>query len=325
MFVRTVLQNTSKYWSTIIGRQDEKEQLDMSLADATASRRSVKTVVSKGKRSGKYKSPIQHTNFIKSKQTTMKKNTFFLIVTFLTMLILNSCKSEVENNVMEVNKQCPIELNSTCKITALEFENGIITYRFTLDEEFNNMTALSKHPSKLHVNALNAVTGSEGDVRELYELAAKEGFSIRFVYKGNNTGKEATVMLFASQIKRALNENIDAGISKLEAEINFANISMPMNLENGVVIRKIEFQDNVVCYLCDIDEEQISINLLKKNIDELKRNILLELKGMSKKDKLLFEMIREGGYLFAYKYKGTTTGKEVTLTFSNSEIAEILQ
>lgn len=39
---------------TIIGRQDEKEQSDISLTDATASRRSVKIVVSKGKRSGKY-------------------------------------------------------------------------------------------------------------------------------------------------------------------------------------------------------------------------------------------------------------------------------
>ena len=254
----------------------------------------------------------------------MEKNKFFLIMMFLSMLILNSCKSEVENSVIEVNKQCPIELNSTCKITALEFENGIMTIRITLDEEYTNMTALSIHPSTLNINALHAVTGSEDDVRKLYELAAKEGFSIRFVYKGNNTGKEVSVILFASQIERALNENKDAGISKLEAEINFANISMPLDLGGGIVMRKIEFQDNVVCGLCDVDEEQISINLLKKNINELKRVIPQELKGIPKKDKKIYEMIREGGYLFAYKYKGTTTGKEVTVKFSNSEIAEIL-
>ena len=40
--------------STIIGRQDEKEMSDISLTDATASRRSVKITVTKGKRSGKF-------------------------------------------------------------------------------------------------------------------------------------------------------------------------------------------------------------------------------------------------------------------------------
>jgi len=119
-----------------------------------------------------------------------------------------------------------------------------------------------------------------------------------------------------------LNEKEDKGISRLEAEINFANISMPIDEGNGIIFRKIEFQNKVVYYLCDVDEKQISIDNLKKNESELRRSLKQDLKGLSEEDKQFLEMIKEEGCSLAYKYKGTTTGKEVIVMFSNDEVME---
>jgi hypothetical protein len=245
----------------------------------------------------------------------------------LPIFVLGSCTEGdvIETFAKEVNKECPIALSSVNNITAVEFENKTLTYRITMDEEFTNITALSKHISTLRLNALAMITGSDGNVRKLYEAAAGEGVSVRFVYIGSLTGQETSVLLSSYQIERALNEKKETGISALEAEIKFANISLPIDTGDGLIVRKVGLYDNTVYYVYDVNEDLISMSELKKNASECKRGLIRDFKESSVEEKKMFEMMFEEGCSLACKYKGTTTGKEVTIIIDNNEIAEILR
>lgn len=99
------------------------------------------------------------------------------------------------------------------------------------------------------------------------------------------------------------------------------NRNLPMDLGNGLVLSRAEVSGNYVVYVCDVDEDYVSIDNLRNNSYEVKSNIRSTIANTS--DDPFLPYLKNLGMGVAYKYVGTTSGDEVYIEFSPEEVAEM--
>ena len=91
----------------------------------------------------------------------------------------------------------------------------------------------------------------------------------------------------------------------------------------GTTLVSIGRLGDTVSYLFELDEEVVDMSLLKDYLDEAKENFRQELESPTTTPNIFISLVCRTNKSLRYVYRGKTTGKELTIEFTNAELRNI--
>lgn len=111
--------------------------------------------------------------------------------------------------------------------------------------------------------------------------------------------------------------------TKLQIQLELANKQCPISLGEMGEISGITYEDNVVTFNYEMNEEYIDFDQIKANSTAMKENVIIFLQNSEGAIKNLIAEIKNDGAGLAMAYKGKQSGKTFTITLTPEEIASM--
>lgn len=248
-----------------------------------------------------------------------------LLLACLSLVLLTGCsqKTKLKLAIEVANKQCPISVGAGGEITSIDFNGTDVVYSLVMSEEYVNLEALEKNPEVMK-SAISAMFNNPtGGVKEMLELVVGCQSGIKVIYKGKNTGKEASCYLDTEDLKKFLNPGMSREESdrrKLEELVRVTNVSCPMTIDESTTLDRLTIEADNVVYNYTVDEKEVSMDDLKASAAQLKQNIKASLNVSDPSLKAFLEACMKDNKGLVYRYKGNTSGKLMDCVFEVPEI-----
>lgn len=158
----------------------------------------------------------------------------------------------------------------------------------------------------------------------MHDLVMDAKASVRFVYKGKDSGDTFEVMLTADELNVAENSTSPDAEDKLNAEIEATNMQLPMMVDEATVLEKVIAESNSVVYLYQLDESMINIDDVKGNADAAKENVRNSLVNGGPIVLTFVKKVFDTGRDLRYRYTGSESGESMEIVFTLDEMQDIL-
>ena len=106
----------------------------------------------------------------------------------------------------------------------------------------------------------------------------------------------------------------------LKADIEESNKSCPMDIEEGLTIKKMYMDGDYVIYYVVCDEDVVDMDVLSQNKSKLRRIIKKNLNNADENIREFKRMCKNANKGIGYKYVGDTSEKSFSIRFSSSEL-----
>lgn len=106
----------------------------------------------------------------------------------------------------------------------------------------------------------------------------------------------------------------------LKADIEESNKSFPMDIEEGLTIKKMYMDGDYVIYYVVCDEDVVDMDVLSQNKSKLRRIIKKNLNNADENIREFKRMCKNANKGIGYKYVGDTSEKSFSIRFSSSEL-----
>lgn len=258
-------------------------------------------------------------------QNLLRSSGRIMLLACLSMVLLAGCnqKSKLKLAIEVAGKQCPIDLGVVGEVTNIAFDGTDVVYTMTVNEDYLNLEALDKNPDAMKAAASAMFVNPQGAIKEMLELVIQAESGMKFVYKGQTSGKEITCQLSADDLKNLLNQDIsqeESDLNKLEEQVKMTNVSCPMAIDEATTLDKLAIETDRVMYYYTIDEKSIDMASLKENEEEMKQNVKSSLNVSEPALKMFLEACLKCNKGLGYYYKGNTSGESLEFTFTVPEI-----
>lgn len=97
-------------------------------------------------------------------------------------------------------------------------------------------------------------------------------------------------------------------------------MNFPQTIEEGLVVVKCSYINNEIVYSCTVDEDIYDMKILEANKDEMKKEMKMYLLGQEPDLKQLRYLVDRYQTNIVYLYKGTLTGKVVSIKIYPNEL-----
>lgn len=234
-----------------------------------------------------------------------------------------SQKTKLEAGIEAANKQCPISLGMAGEVTAIRFDGKNVVYELSVDEAFLNLEALGKSPEAMKAGIGTMLSNPKGDVKKTLELVIETGSGIKYVYKGKQSGKEASCYLNTDELKQLLDANLsqaELDRRQLEEIVNLTNASLPMAVDQATQLDKLSIEEGQVVYDYTIDESKISMSVLKERQAQLREQIRSSWSAGDVSMKMFLDACRKCGKGIGYRYVGNASGEMLYIVFDSAEV-----
>ncbi|MCD8183264.1 MAG: hypothetical protein LUE99_09425 [Bacteroides sp.] len=224
------------------------------------------------------------------------------------------------------NKQCPISMGTAGEISSISFDGKDVVYNLTMNEDYLNLETLEKNPESMKSAVSAMFQNPKGEIKQMLDMVIGAKSGIKFIYKGDNTGKEVECYLNTDDLKGILNQDMSAEESdqqKLEQLVNVTNISCPLHVDEATVLDKLTIEGDDVVYNYTIDEEGVDMATLESNKEQMKQSIKSSLNRNDPSLKTFLETCAKNNKSLIYRYIGKTSGKKVECVFTASEVKRL--
>ena len=209
------------------------------------------------------------------------------------------------------------------QVQSVTYDDNQVVFNYSIKEDFIQIESLKNDPNTMKKSAKTLFSNPESDMKKFCELMVKSEASIKFVFKGESSGKTAECTLSTKDIQEAMNNHSISPQDKLDAAIESANAMMPQSLGNGLTINKMAMIGDNVTYCYSVDESVLSIDVLSQNSSSTKINICSLLMSKDPTITNLAKMIIDADKNLAYKYIGENSEKSFEIVFSKEELQDM--
>ena len=253
----------------------------------------------------------------------MKKIILLLSISSL-LFTLSSCgdhkaKMDLKKVTIELNRQCPMKFDVATCIGA-KIQDGNLVVDYVYDEESIKLDHLKDQSEMTKRHLAESFFNSK---EEFGNLLIRAGYGFTANYKGSKTKDTTTVHLINDEIKRVM-ENPATKNEILDWEVQITNSMLPMAVDEATTLVSLDQQDGAVSYVYDVDDEQVNMSTMSAVKDEIKENLKQELAqewtSPTSTSKEFLTLVCRTNKALRYVYRGKTTGKEIVIEFSNSEL-----
>ena len=235
----------------------------------------------------------------------------------------SQARSQLKKIVKELNSRCPLESDCfVCVGAQIEDDNVVASY--IVDENVMNLDLLKNKPDMVKKFGGSALFTESP---ELADLIISSGYGLILKYKGSQS-KKLVPIHFTNQdvkdIKNAPQDNEDI----LNWQIESSNAVLPQQVDEITVLTSITRDGQDVAYNYELDDEAMDMAFFNDHLDEMKANLSDELEALNSpmsSFKPFMKLLCRTNKNLLYVYKGKHSGQTVTITFTNSELRDIIQ
>lgn len=112
--------------------------------------------------------------------------------------------------------------------------------------------------------------------------------------------------------------------TRLKAELVAGNKDLPIDLGNGIILIRMYLSGDTVMYIYECDENTISMENLENNRSTLISEIKKTLSNPTPEVAEFMKLCVKSGKNVGYTYVGDTSGKKITIRFSNAELKRLI-
>lgn len=258
-------------------------------------------------------------------QNLLRNSGQIMLLACLSIVLLTGCdqKSKLKLAIEVAGKQCPIDMGAAGEVTSIVFDGTDVVYTMMMNEDLLNLEALDKNPDAMKSAVSAMFRNPQGAIKEMLEMVIQADSGMKFIYKGQTSGKEINCRLGADELKSLLSEDMpqeESDLKKLEEQVNMTNVSCPMAVDESTTLDKLAIEADKVMYYYTIDENSIDMASLKGNEEEMKQNVKSSLNVSEPALKMFLEACLKCNKGLGYHYKGNTSGESVELSFTVPEI-----
>lgn len=94
-------------------------------------------------------------------------------------------------------------------------------------------------------------------------------------------------------------------------------------LEPGIVWETTKREGDCVYYCYKVDEGDVNMDAMEKNLSEIKKNIFFDLLRLKGDEKLGFQRMADAHMQLIYRYEGSITGRTLELTLTPDDLDRI--
>ena len=256
-------------------------------------------------------------------------NIISLLITSIIALLASGCvnnssRLELLNGIKAINERCPI-YNETGTLTHVDVQDNLITFNYTINKQtgydIGKMKGNEGLFSELFVQ--NLVSNRLLHQDEFTNLVITSGYGLQVNYRDADSREEVQFTVSNDEIKLAKQSPADTE-RILELGIKATRLQLPTVVDEATTFADIELTSERLTYFYDIDEEQVDINLLKAAVDEIRKVTEQDLRSNENTViGLYIKMSRQTGRGLSLVYRGTQSGEEVIIDFSNDELRSI--
>lgn len=229
---------------------------------------------------------------------------------------------ELKAAIDVVKLMCPMSMGAAGEMTSVDYENGVVTYEYDLNEQFANVEVMAKNPEMVKKTA-SANFSTNANMKMLLERLVAVNGQMKYVMHGKTSGAVASATMTTEELKAVLEAKPDPQAA-LELSLEMANMQMPMRADPRLVIKEVKLLGDNVTYICEVDENQLSIDLMRQNVAAMKNQMKNSVSMMGMADRLFMQQVVEAGKNLAYKYVGNKTGKSLTVLITRAELSDVL-
>lgn len=247
----------------------------------------------------------------------------FLLTTVLCFISCGLGHSKLRNFVEQLNKEMPKSYGIMGVALSWQYEDGNVIVNYKINENFVDIDGIRENPELFKESAKILCNDMKNDygAKKLLTMMDECDAGLVLHYIGNKTGKEVYVTLSSEEVKSALkSDNEYSPLALLEQEIKVTNVHMPLNVENGVVVKNLVLDDDMVVYNVIMDESLYSIAALRSNEMSLRDNLRSNISNNDPGMVRFIQICKKANVAIAYKYIGDTSGDSFLVRFECDEL-----
>ncbi len=241
-------------------------------------------------------------------------------------------RSEFAKMVERADRDCPIPAAmGKGAITGIKLENGYVTYYLSYEPNFYNVLSRIQNDIKTKESLLmcflcvNAQGNNQGDY--LMDALIDMGYGLRVVITESAAG-QFELSASVDDIKKLrekykLNPH-EALYNLLTISIEAERTSLPLVLDEGMVLTDYRLEGDNIVLVIQIDENIYSIDEMHANKEIIKASMINE--GLSQPEsKAMLDMCKVSHTGLIYRMYGNSSRKKFEVELTSSEICQIVQ
>lgn len=231
--------------------------------------------------------------------------------------------------IEKANQSCPIPVaGGAGYVSAIKLEDNNVTYYIHYNEKNNNPMLSEKNQENLKemlIMSLLCMNGQEyGQGDFLVSKLIDEGYGLKVVCidsNGKNIKSVATIDDLKS-LKDKFHQNPHEALYRiLEMEIEAERTSLPLKIDEGMVIINYGLDGENIIITISIDENLYSLNELRKQKDFFKQTILQE--GIRDPEtKGLLDLCKVSHTGLVYRMTGSHSKRHCDILITSDEIRQ---
>ena len=162
------------------------------------------------------------------------------------------------------------------------------------------------------------------DLKSFVETVLDAQATLEFVYEGSLSGKKFSVVIKPEELKQAQHASPLTPEESLDIVVQMANAQAPMTVGEGITMTAMKKEGDGVYYIYEVSNDMLFANL-QANTEQGKALIRQSLENLSEIEKADLRKIPAAGKFLGYRYANTSTGQQVEITFTTSQLDDMLR
>lgn len=239
-------------------------------------------------------------------------------------------QNELKKLVEKENSSCPIQRPPFGTLNSVDYdqEKNEVSFNLSVNDAHMDFSFDNKEHEKLMKESFGLVFVAS-DAKEFLKHVKKAEASVAVVLKSNVSGKRLTLSYSPKEVADIYSQTLtDEQIKRklLEINLKMAQSSLPMNLGDGMLMKSISLDGDVLVYSCELQESaEFMVPQIKGQqevLDEVKEEMRKELYHDAE-TRSLIESLRELGYGMKYVYVGDLSDDSFEITWTPEELKAI--
>lgn len=257
---------------------------------------------------------------------------FFIVmigIATIGRILLSATESTFEGQVKKANKECPIPVaGGSGNIISIKAIDKQVVYTLEYDSKSIKLDRISSAPTeykRVIVLSSSLLNGQNGNGDKFMNFIIENGYGIKFIII-SNSGDKFEISVTNGELKALLKEAKDCPAKAmkeiLEWQINDEGMSLPIKLDEGLMLTEIFCDSANLVYRVEV-EEPLSISDIATANTEENRAEVLKMLYSDPTSKANMDMCAVGKFNLIYRYVASNKTDSCDMLFSHSEISDI--
>ena len=241
-------------------------------------------------------------------------------------------RSEFARMIERADRDCPIPAAmGKGAVTSIKLEEGYVTYYLSYDNGYFNLLSKLGNEEKVKQAILmcflciNAQGGNQGDL--IMDLLIRFGYGLRVIITQSANGqfdfRASVEEIKTLREKYNLNPH-EALYNLLSISLEGERASLPMVLDEGMVLTDYRLEGNNIVIAIQIDENLYSIDGMLTNKEIIKASMIEE--GISQPEsKALLDLCKVSHSGLIYRILGNHSQRIIEIDITSDEIRRIVK